>query len=269
MSPGRRPRRDAPTDRLHRLWDELADFDASRVDEAVVHAMRVVASVIQAQNAYWIGAVRLPSAGTADPLHGWRVRTVRHLHTSELDRRFVKDTLREVDAGIVDESTVNNMRGAGTFRVNRLRDLVSPAWFETPFYRIGYRARHIHDAMFVFTPVNRDCESCFGFVRLDGHPRFTAGDRDRLAYAVRGLKWFNRRVMLSHGLSVAKTPLTLAEQRVLRLLLTGLSEKQIAHRLDLTPATTHTYVTGILRNYGVSGRAGLTSLWLGHPPPTS
>src|SRR5260370_1246641 len=66
--------------------------------------------------------------------------------------------------------------------------------------------------------------------------------------------------------NVPRSPLSAREQGVLRLLLTNLSEKEIADRLGLTRGTTHCYVTEILRKFGVSGRAGLTALWLGQQP---
>jgi PAS domain S-box-containing protein len=54
------------------------------------------------------------------------------------------------------------------------------------------------------------------------------------------------------------------ERKVLELLLTDATEKQIAERLGLAVSTTHSYVTAIFRKYGVRGRAGLMSLWLKH-----
>jgi DNA-binding CsgD family transcriptional regulator len=258
-----------PHDRIHQLWDELADFDASDVDNAVGHALRSLAAAVNAQNAFWLGAVRLAHGRRSrDPLRGWRPRAVRHLHPTAADASFVKRATRELDAGIVDESTQGNVRGAGAFRAHLLRELVSNEWFATPFYEIGYRARGVHDAIFVISPVNPDAESYFGFHRKRGHPPFTAADRDLLAYALRSQKWFHRHVLLSHGLFLAKAPLTATERRVLRLLLTDLSEKQIAARLGLTFGTAHGYVTGILRKFGVSGRAGLTALWLGQQRPS-
>ena len=53
------------------------------------------------------------------------------------------------------------------------------------------------------------------------------------------------------------------ERRLLALLLTDRSEKLIAADLGVTPSTVHTYVRGVLRKFGVSGRNGLISLWLG------
>ncbi|MFX1767850.1 PAS domain S-box protein [Paraburkholderia sp. A1RI-2L] len=52
------------------------------------------------------------------------------------------------------------------------------------------------------------------------------------------------------------------ERRVLKLLLTEATEKQIAERLGLAVSTTHSYITGIYRKFGVRGRAGLMSRWL-------
>jgi PAS domain S-box-containing protein len=52
------------------------------------------------------------------------------------------------------------------------------------------------------------------------------------------------------------------ERKVLAMLLTEATEKQIAERLGLAVSTTHSYITGIFRKYGVRGRAGLMSLWL-------
>lgn len=49
------------------------------------------------------------------------------------------------------------------------------------------------------------------------------------------------------------------EQRVLRLLLSPATEKQIAASLGLSVATTHSYVTAIYRKLGARSRAGVMS----------
>jgi DNA-binding NarL/FixJ family response regulator len=113
--------------------------------------------------------------------------------------------------------------------------------------------------------VNEDAESWFGIFRAPDTPPFTEAERDIVAYALRGIKWFHRQLMLSHGLLLAATPLTSAERRVLHLLLTGLSEKLIAVELERSFHTTHECVTAIFRKFGVNNRAGLMSLWLGQP----
>ncbi|MBY4897209.1 PAS domain S-box protein [Cupriavidus sp. AU9028] len=73
--------------------------------------------------------------------------------------------------------------------------------------------------------------------------------------------------LLARGMALASAPLAPHEQKVLQQLLTDASEKQIAQRLGLAVSTTHSYVTGIYRKFGVRSRAGLMSLWLNHVPP--
>lgn len=78
--------------------------------------------------------------------------------------------------------------------------------------------------------------------------------------------------MQIHGLLNAARPLSPRERDVLRLLLTGASEREIARSRGVTPATTHQYVAAVLRNFGAHSRAELMSQWLRRlapsPPPT-
>ncbi len=51
-------------------------------------------------------------------------------------------------------------------------------------------------------------------------------------------------------------------QQTLQGLLDGLSEKQIAERLGISPATLHEYVTKLYRRFGVRGRNELMARWI-------
>ncbi|MCC2639442.1 MAG: LuxR family transcriptional regulator [Moraxellaceae bacterium] len=62
----------------------------------------------------------------------------------------------------------------------------------------------------------------------------------------------------------APTPLSPQERRVLEMLLTDASERQIAARMELAESTIHSYIAAIFRKFGVRGRKGLMSLWLQH-----
>ncbi len=110
--------------------------------------------------------------------------------------------------------------------------------------------------------MNEDCESHFGFY---GRKEFTDEQIAMFASALRGIKWFHRNLMFSHGLLISSAPLPPAERRVLRLLLTDASEKRIAHELGLAPATVHQYVVSIYRKLGVRSRAALMRIWLKSP----
>ena len=117
--------------------------------------------------------------------------------------------------------------------------------------------------MYIAFPVNQDAESWFGFFRKVGTPRFSSVERDTLAYALRGIKWFHRQLMLGYGLLIAKEPLAPAERRVLQYLLSGIPEKEIGLKLGLTANSAHQYVVALYRKFGVNSRAALMSLWLG------
>ena len=255
---------DQATSRIHALWDELASFSAHETEAALDHALQALCDLIGAQQAFWIGAVRLQIE--ADPLAGWRVRAIRRLDAGAENRQILKSVQQYHDHGIVDPITVAQVRQAGEFRVRLLRDLAPPDFVSTHAYDILYRSRQIQDAIFAAFPVNADAESYFGWYRV-GSQRdlFSPADRDLVAYALRALKWFHQRIMLHYGLLVAKAPLTAVERRLVSLQLTDRSEKEIAADLALTPSTTHTYITDLFRKFGVSGRAGLTALWLGKP----
>jgi len=250
-------------DFIHTLWDELADFDAARSDEALSHLMGKLCVLAGAWNIAWVGIVRLGAAFPCDPIKGWRPRIVRYLNPSPPLEDNAREQMAKLEQGIVDVTSIRNAEGAGAFRANRLCDLVGPEWFESPYYQSHYRGLGTADAIWVAFPVNEDAESWFGIFRAPDYPPFTEAERDTVAYALRGIKWFHRQLMLSNGLLVAVTPLTPAERRVLHLLLTGLSEKLIAAELDRSYHTTHECITAIFRKFGVNNRAALMSLWLG------
>lgn len=246
-----------------RLWDELADFDAARGDEAMAHLLASLCALVDAQNANWFGAVRMPDLIPGDPAHGWRPHTIRYLKpTGPVDEK-TQEQVKKLEQGSIDETTIRNIALAGRFRTNRLRDLAPASWFDGDYYRIYYLGVDHADAIWAGVPVNDDAECYFGIFRDSVHPPFSVEDREVVAYALRGLKWFHRQQLLGHGLLVASAPLTPAERNVLQGLLTGQSEKQIAAGLGRSHHTTHECVANIYRKFGVNNRAALMALWLG------
>jgi DNA-binding CsgD family transcriptional regulator len=248
---------------IYRLWDELADFEAASGDEAIAHLLASLCALVDAQNANWIGAVRMPDLIPGDPAHGWRPRTIRYLKPSRPIDEKTQEQVKRLEQGSIDETTLRNIALAGRFRINRLRDLVPESWFDTDYYRIYYLGVDHADAIWAGISVNEDAECYFGIFRDGAHPRFSVEDRETVAYALRGLKWFHRQQLLGHGLLVASAPLTPTERGVLQGLLTGQSEKQIAAELGRSYYTTHEYVANIYRKFGVNNRAALMAVWLG------
>ena len=258
-------------DRIHALWDELADFDVAHAEHARSHLLRSICELIDAQNATWIGAVRLGStklsaSGQPDPIRGWRPRAIRPLHPSSRFEKLTKEQAELLEAGCVDETVIANVAGAGHFRVNLVSELVSPAWYEGDYYRAFYRGAGYGDVIWAGVPVNADAECYFGFNRGLDKPPFGVGEKMIVAAALHGLRWFHRQQLLSEGLSIASAPLTSLERRVLHGLLQGLSDKKIATEQKLGENTVREYVKRIFRKYGVGSRTALMALWLGKSP---
>jgi DNA-binding CsgD family transcriptional regulator len=246
---------------IHRLWDELADFGAGQSAEAAAHLLAFLCSQGGAWNATWAGGVRLDGKGDDDPMRGWRVGAVQALHpvAPHPDEGHFKEIVRFWERREIDPSFLLPLRDIGAFRTYSFRRELPADWFGSPFYERYYGSIGTFDAVFVGFPLNEDCESHFGFY---SRKTFTDEEIALLGYALRGIKWFHRHLMLSHGLLMASAPLTVAERKVLRLLLTDASEKSIAHQVEMAASTVHQYVVSIYRKFGVSSRAGLMSLWL-------
>jgi len=248
------------------LWDALADFPASRGDAALNHLKKAVCQWVGADSAFWVGVVRVATGGAArrDPLHGWRARAAVHTRRNIDSASLARQGMRQQDTDPPMTSCAI-AAGAGTFRVRTMHDglLDMAAFRRTAHYRVFYDALGIKDRMWVVAPVNNDAESYLVFDRVTSRRRFSTADAAFAGRALRGIKWFHRQVLLSHGLPVAQEPLSPAQRRVLLLLLGGQPEKGIARELGLSAGTVHQYAVEVYRKLGVRGRAELAALWLG------
>ncbi len=251
--------------RVHELWDELTEFGASRNEHALDHALTVLSDLLDAQQAYWLGAVRLADAGRGDPASGWRPHSIRYLQSSPDFDALYREMRRQHNSGEVSPCIAPKVRDAGEFRVLIQHELYPGGWLGSSRHNASYAPLGIQDVIFVVMPLGADVESWFAFERIR-HAQACFGERERalLDYAVRPLKWLHRHINLHHGVILADTPLSQSERRVLSSLLTEKTEQEIADERGLTPSTVHTYCKRICRKFNVRGRAGLTALWLGH-----
>ena len=251
---------------IHRLWDELADFDASQTGAALRHLQDALCRLAGPWNVRWTGAVRVNEQFGDDPLQGWRMAVLQILHPMTLlpvDPKHVDPKHKEIvqlwDQRKMDPSFLLPIQGVGSFRTYSFRRQLPPDWFDTTFYEHFYGSRGVYDSLYVRFPLNPNAESHFGFYARE---RFIDDQTALLAYALRGIKWFHRRLMPNNGLLIASSPLTPMEHRVLILLLTEATEQQIAGQLGLAVSTVHQHVVILFRKFGVRNRAGLMSLWL-------
>jgi DNA-binding CsgD family transcriptional regulator len=237
------------------LWDELARFPAAEAEAACRHLMGVLAVWLKADNAAWIGTARLLEGRKAarDPMQGWRTRAVMFLHPPDpAEARLAKRGLAglRLEFGL---TLIAMAKMAGRFRVHRLHDgFVDLATFRTTLhYHFFYRDLGVEDRLWVGMPLTPQVESFFVFDRRKDGSRFTAAEARLAGDALRGLAWLQHRMMHAHGLALLESPLTPMEQRVVQLLLSDKSEKDIAAALAQSVHTTHSHIKQIYRKYGV------------------
>lgn len=234
--------------RLQDLWNDLADFELADTDAALLHALEALGALVRAGEATWLALVRLAADG-GDRLGGWRIRARLSLacrrpgdgRVTPAPPALPFDDHRP-DAAILNRSLRATSRAArvvGTASTGR--------------------------AICVTFRVTADAASSFLWRAPEGI-RFTAANRDLLAYGVRGLKWFHRRALVSRGLMASRAPFTAAERAVLRALLLNLAQPAVASRLRLPRGAVKAHVRAIEEKAGVAGPLDLLALWDGQSP---
>lgn len=262
--------------RIHALWDRLAAYPVTEIDAACRYLMSTAGEWLDAYNAAWIGTARLQHGRAAeqDALSGWRTKTLVFLRAPDEQEQLLA---RQVLAHHPPEPGMTGMavaRQAGKFRVHRLHGDGFVDWNafrKTVHYEAFYRRLDVQDRLWIVTPMGADAESIFVFDKRgknisasgeNSRTRFRAGQVRLAADAIRGLSWFQRHLMYSYGLPLVDSPLTPMERRVVQLLLSDKSEKQIAAAMRQSTHTTHGHIKEIYRKYGVQGRPALMAIWL-------
>lgn len=188
-----------------------------------------------------------------------------YLHESPARDRVTAELIRQQREGIVDPQSEAMIARAGTTRAHLRHELITDAtWKESWIYNEALRDLGVEDRLLGTHSLYGTAESHIALDRGRKDRRFGPRERDLLLLFVGGSAAFHRELMGAHGLVHAVAALSPRERAVLRLLLTDLSEREIADRLGLTWRTTHQYVVAVLRKFGVKGRIGLMALWLRH-----
>ncbi|MDE3156431.1 MAG: helix-turn-helix transcriptional regulator [Acidobacteriota bacterium] len=257
--------RDRDLQAVARLWHELAEFPAARADAAREHCLTALVQILGATNAFWVGTTRTVPVVADDPLHGWRPRADQTLHRDEARDRLIRQLLRQMERQVVDPHTAAIAARAGTTRAFLRPELVpDDEWRQSWLASEMFPTLGISDRMVGANAVHPSAESYIGLDRGPGDKPFSRRERDLLYAFLLGSSPFHREQLQVHRL--IGPSLTPREREVLHLLLTDLTERQIADRLGLTPRTTHQYVVSVLKKLGVSGRIGLMALWLRRAP---
>ena len=254
----------AHIDKIQILWDELAGFPSAEADTAIMHMLTSLCYMFDAKNASWSAVVRLPITTPGDLLNGWRPCFVSLLHQAPAFADSIKVQNEKQWLPEVDISSIIDAAGEEPFLTKLLSEGLPNEWFEGDYYRRHYLDVGHADHMSVRCAITKDVRIHIYIYRDLTSPRFNTEDKEPFALIVRGLKWFHRQQLLSHGLLISETPLTPTEHKVLLDILAGHSEKLIAVSQKHSINTTHAHIKSIYRKFGVTNRGMLTALWLGN-----
>lgn len=254
---------DATIDDIYKLWDELAAFPASQTDAALGHLLARACQIFECQNALFAVVVRLPVPAQGDLLNGWRPRMARTLYPHPSLAASIKTRVDKLMKSESDLASVIASAGNEPFLARLLFETLPSEWFEGEFYKRHYLDVGHADQLSARCAINDDVRTHLFLYRGPTNPRFTADIKAPFTLAIRGLKWFQYRYVLSHGIHVANAPLTPTERSVLLALLGSETEKQIAESMNKSQNTVHIHVKSIYHKFGVRNRPALTALWLG------
>jgi DNA-binding CsgD family transcriptional regulator len=247
-------------DDIYALWDELAEFPVSQYDDALKHMLKRLCGIFAAKNALWSVVLRLPVPPEGDLLNGWRPRLVRLLNPVTPLAASVQKQVDKLWLPKVDLSSIVGAAGEEPFLTRLLFEALPASWFEEEYYRRHYLAVGHADHVSARCSFGKDVRIHLLLYRGPEDPRYTAAIKAPFALAIRGLKWFQQRLLLRHGIHAANEPISPAEHSVLLALLGGETEKQIAESLGKSHNTIHTHVQSIYRKFGVRNRPALTAL---------
>lgn len=254
-------------DAVSTLWRELAEFPASRPGEALDHCMERLAGIIGACNVSWMAAVREPDADPDDPMRGWGAGDIVVLHDTDAYVRRHQATLDQFETEVVDPQSAAMVARAGTVRALLRAALVDDAaWERSWLYQEVLRPLGVEDRLVGSFPVSPTAESYFGLDRGPDDPPFDERAGDVLRLFLAGCPLFHEEQLRVRGVLDASPRLSPRETSVLKLLLTGLSERGMAEALGLSYHTTHQYVISVYRKFDVNSRSELTARWLRQRP---
>lgn len=251
------------------LWSDLSEFPASRPGRALEHGMERLAHIVGACNVSWMAATRDPEARPEDPMQGWSGADIVVLHDGDEFLGRQEAILKHYRTEVVDPQSAAMIRRTGTTRAVLRAALVDDTtWEGSWLYREVLQPLRIEDRLVGSFPVSPTAESYFALDRASGDSPFDERARDVLRLFLAGCPHFHVEQLRVRGLLDGTKCLSPRERSVLKLLLTEMTEREMADALSLSYHTIHEYVISVYRKFGVHSRAELTARWLRSRSPT-
>ncbi|BDS07001.1 hypothetical protein NT6N_20410 [Oceaniferula spumae] len=262
-------------DQLRDLWASVSSYPVYQSEEAMLHFLNTMCKILGAHSGTWLAMKKLKSnprrvaaddyAVILEQLGGWApvaaVYTSKSKNLNGVMNRWLMHARKEG----VDPLSQTVLDNFGKSRVHISAELDPELnWADSWLPKKYFSYYGIGDRMMGLYYLTDDCESCLVFDRPADSEAFSAVEKNVLYLAMTGSTELHKRLLMEHGVIRATTPLSKRERETYRLLLTEMSESQIADKMKLSMHTVHDYARGLYKKFQVKGRVGLMALVLGH-----
>ena len=260
---------------LNKLWAEVSMFPVRDATPALHLLLGKLCKLLGGCDASWMvlrKESKLPRDISADhyqtifeAMNGWAPVTAEYLNPDKVFKRVADRWLMHARKEGVDPITRVMLDGAGKYTRSRTRhDVATDEEWEHHWISKHFNAFYgIGERLLAISPLNKKCEACIIIDRPVGAEPYMTADRDFLVFALANVSTLNKRLCMERGLLGTTALLSKRETDTYRLLLTDLSESEIAASLKLSTHTVHDYARQLYRKFGVKGRVGLMAMVLG------
>ena len=259
---------------LHALWRDVAAFSVADSTLALRHFLSQLCKMIGASDADWLALnqydnIKVPSMlrpfqSVISNVGGWKSASTFSLDPEKMLERQVERWYMYAQKEGVDPISNFIFAKAGYARSCIRHDVMTDGEWDDHWYPQKFLSFYgVGERMILVFPVNEHCESLFVIDRPLGAPAFTAHDKYLVHHALAGVPHLHKQLCMERGVLRLSVALTGRESETYRLLLTHLSEKEIATKMNLSVHTVHDYARRLYQKFGVRGRVGLMSMLLG------
>lgn len=247
---------------LAQLAGDLNDFGASDIDEALGYFLDTTSEGLRADNNQVAICIRDTAGAGISPVGWLPVWDMRHGPDNTEYSSVFRSWYSDPSNFSLDATVLALAKTTGAPRSFIRREVVDDdSWRRAPVQEL-FDDLAIGDRLVTGIPVGSGAELVLTSYRRQGEEAFSVEDRELATHIATVARPFAKRLTFTHGFAGGLTPLTPRERSVLKALLTGSTEKEIAGELGLTVRSLHQYVVTIYHKLGVTSRAQLMAQFL-------
>lgn len=252
---------------LQHIWRQLADDLTGVADSALLNFLNNLCKLFEGVDCQWYAGRRDVTPSDVFSLEifaGWWIVDILKIKPATGSHEVIQKLFFElIKKHGHDPLTMHAIKNAGKTRVHLRQDSVNDeTWDQHWKYRHFLEPIYgVKERMHAIYTLNDDSEIYILIDRAPDQPVFNEDDRALAYIAISGAVQLHRRLFFERGLlPPANKILAPRQKETFQLLLTDLSEKEIAQKLGVGTATAHQYIAGLYTIFRVRGRSGFLSL---------